>query len=476
VQTRRDQLQAYRFQNKRALAALVTGEPNVVEPPMRRLTVLTIAGIMIAVLVVVVFALIGKFSPDAGDSWKDAGAIIIENDTGAIYLYDGDNNQLHPVVNYTSAVLALQSQATAHVVHVDPGDIKSAKPGYPIGLRGLPFTVPQSSDLVDGPWSVCSTQTADPHTTQVQVRTVVNAGSARRSGALPVSAPVLVRSVRGNTTYVLVDHQRLAIDADVAAALQLTEPPLPVGTAFLDGVPAGAALRAPQVQSAGDPSTLLPSARVGQLVKDADNGKTVYVLLRDGFQALPTLVDQRVMQTLRIGGVPLPQLAAQESVILANRSTQDGVSLLAALNTLPASIGTPPSAAQRAGVCAVYAHNSVLPRFAFATGAVPQSASGGATESAGSARGVADQVVLPSGGAALVKSDDHAGTTFLIAGEGEKFAAAGDALSRFKYDAAKATTLPRQLLPLIPNGPALDPSLARRPASGSARWTAANTD
>ncbi len=468
MQTRRDQLQAYRFQNRRALAALVTGEPNVVEPPMRRLTVLTVAGIMIAVLVVVVFALIGKFSPDAGDSWKDAGAIIIENDTGAIYLYDGEHNELHPVVNYTSAVLALASDATAHVVHVDAGDIKSAKPGYPIGLRGLPFTVPQAANLVTGPWSVCSTQAPDPDTTQVRVRTVVNAGSARRSGALPAASPVLVRGVRGDSTYVLVDHRRLAIDADVAAALQLTEPPIPVGTAFLDGVPAGAALRAPPVPGAGERSLLLPSARVGQLVKDADNAKTVYVLLQDGFQALPTLVDQRVIQTLRIGpgGVPLPQLAAQENVILSHRSTQDGANLVTALSALPPAISTPPSAAQRVGVCAIYAHNSTSPSFAFAAGALPQSATGGATESVGSARGFADQVVLPNGGAALVKSDDRATTTFLVAGEGQKFAAAGDALSRFKYDAATATTLPRQLLPLIRNGPALDPTLARRPASG----------
>ena len=82
MQTRRDQLHAYRFLTKRALAALVTGQPNAVEPPLRRLTVTTVSGLMIAVLVGAGFALFGFLKPSAGDSWQDGGTIIVENDTG----------------------------------------------------------------------------------------------------------------------------------------------------------------------------------------------------------------------------------------------------------------------------------------------------------------------------------------------------------------------------------------------------------
>ncbi|MDT4984661.1 MAG: hypothetical protein QOF95_2151 [Pseudonocardiales bacterium] len=63
VQSRRDQLQAYRFVNRRALAALVSGEPDVIDPPMRRLTITTISGIMIAILIAVGFALLGVIKP-----------------------------------------------------------------------------------------------------------------------------------------------------------------------------------------------------------------------------------------------------------------------------------------------------------------------------------------------------------------------------------------------------------------------------
>ena len=59
VQTRADLLQAHRFQVRRAVAALVTGRPNVAEPPIRRLTVITISAIVIAILVAVGFALFG---------------------------------------------------------------------------------------------------------------------------------------------------------------------------------------------------------------------------------------------------------------------------------------------------------------------------------------------------------------------------------------------------------------------------------
>lgn len=79
--TRRDQLHAYRFLTRRALAALVTGEPDAVEPPMRRLTVTTMSGFMVAVLVAAGFAVYGVVKPSAGTSWKEPGAVVVERET-----------------------------------------------------------------------------------------------------------------------------------------------------------------------------------------------------------------------------------------------------------------------------------------------------------------------------------------------------------------------------------------------------------
>lgn len=466
MQTRRDQLQAYRFQNRRALAALVTGEPNVVEPPMRRLTVMTIAGLMIAVLVAVVFALLGKFSPDTGDAWKDAGSIIIEQDTGAIYLYAPATNELHPVLNYASAVLAIQGNAQPHVVNVTRDDIKSAQRGYPVGIPGLPATMPPKSGLVGSPWSVCSTQQVNKQSSKLFARTTVNAGSDGGARALPSSTPVLVRGVKGGSSYVLLDHQRFAVNADVAASLQLNQSPVSVGTAFLDGIPAGPPLRAPLVPGAGEPSRAVPTARVGQLVRATDT-QQIALVMRDGLQRLTDKVQAAILQTVRVGqgsGRQLPQQDTTENVILSNGSPHDGPQLTAALKNIPTVIGTPSPAAQRAGgVCAVYRSSTVT--FAVPPVNAPTFAPGRAIESATSAGGTADDVLVPADGAALIKSSDGATTIFVVAPPGEKYAVTdGSVLSSFGYDGAKPTALPSQLLAIIPKGPALDPSSAGKAA------------
>jgi len=66
-----------------------------------------------------------------------------------------------------------------------------------------------------------------------------------------------------------------------------------------------------------------------------------------------------------------------------------------------------------------------------------------------------------------VKSADGAHTVFLVAEPGMKFAAASaEVLSSFGYGKATAVSLPAQLLPMIPTGPALDPAEAIRPVVG----------
>ena len=137
MQTRRDQLQAYRFQNRRALAALVTGEPNVVEPPMRRLTVITISGIMIAILVAVVFALLGMFSPDTGDSWKEAGAVIVEQRDRRDLRHPLDG-KLHPVSTTPRPCSpSVPTRRRTWCTSTAPTS-KDAPRGFPIGIPGLP--------------------------------------------------------------------------------------------------------------------------------------------------------------------------------------------------------------------------------------------------------------------------------------------------------------------------------------------------
>jgi type VII secretion protein EccB len=471
VQTRRDQLQAYRFLNRRALAALVTGEPDVVEPPMRRLTVTTVSGIMIAVLIAVGFALFGVLKPTPGDKWKAAGAIIVERETGARYVYIDD--VLHPALNYSSAVLAVGTNQSAHVVLVDRSDLKHARRGAAVGIAGIPDSLPSAKNLVESPWTVCS-RLRSAQADQLAARVSVSVGSEAAARQVSANQGVLVRGVTDGAQYLLWHGQRLAIaSSSVATSLGLQNAgSVQVGTAFLDAVPPGSPLRAPTVPQVGTPSSTVVAGShpiVGQLLHITDNNQS-FVVLADGVAALDD-VQTALLRTLPIGpgGQPLAPLNTTENIALGlPQSHTDWANLAAQFSGLPAT--TPvlaDPAAQNGGVCAVYRNGTTQPAFAVPPSRLPTFTVSTVTESVQSRQGVADSVTLGPGSAAVAKVSGASPTVFVIAEPGKKFAVtSADVLSGFGYGAVTPASLPVQLLPLIPTGPALDPTAARRPVRG----------
>jgi type VII secretion protein EccB len=471
VQTRRDQLHAYRFQNRRALAALVTGEPNVLEPPMRRLTVVTISGIMIAILIACGFALVGVFKPTTGDKWKDGGAIIVERQTGARYVYY--DKVLHPVLNYSSAVLAIGGSQDPHVVLVDRSDLKGARRGPTIGIDGIPDSLPSAASLVAAPWTVCSRQEAG-EADDVRARVSVLVGATAGARALPDDTAVYVHTASEPTGYLLLHGQRLQVGS-VAVATSLRLPSaanLQVGTAFLDGVPAGPPLTAPDVPRLGRLTSISVGGarvRVGRLLHTTDNDQ-YFLVLADGVAALDE-VQTQLLLTLPIGsgGQPEAPVDTTESTVLGiQQSARDWSQVADQLKGLPSRLPTvTPTADQNGGVCAVYRSGTGSPVFAVPPSRLPAFAVDQVDESASSRRGLADQVVLQPGRAAVARSSNGAATVFVVADPGRKFAVTSpDVLAGFGYPAGATATVPSQLLPLIPNGPPLDPAAARRPVTG----------
>jgi type VII secretion protein EccB len=471
VQTRRDQLQAYRFLNRRALAALVTGEPDVVEPPMRRLTVTTVSGIMIAILIAVGFALFGVLKPTPGDKWKEAGAIIVERETGARYVLI--DNVLHPALNYSSAVLAVGTNQSAHVVLVDRSDLKGARRGATVGIDGIPDSLPSAKSLVKSPWTVCS-RLQGGLADQLTARVSVLVGDDARSRPVAANRAVLVRAVTGGGSYLLWHGQRLAVDSpSVATSLGLQNAAsVSVGTAFLDAIPPGPVLRAPDVPKVKSAAPIVVGnghPLVGQLLHVTDNDQS-FLVLADGVAALDD-VQTALLRTLPIGpgNRPLAPVDTTENVALGlPQSRADWNTVAAQLTGLPST--TPAlveTAAQNGGVCAVYRNGARQPAFAVPPSQLPTVAASTITESVQSRQGVADRVVLGPGSAAVARVRDGSPTVFVIAEPGKKFAVTSpDVLSGFGYGAVKPVSLPVQLLPLIPTGPALDPTAARRPVTG----------
>src|SRR3954470_1467300 len=103
MQPRRDQAHAPLFVMDRTTSGMLRADPDAPESPQGRTNRGTAAGIVVAVLLCAAAFVWGLISPGRSDTWRDSRSLIVDQDTGASYLYvDG---RLRPVRNYASARL-----------------------------------------------------------------------------------------------------------------------------------------------------------------------------------------------------------------------------------------------------------------------------------------------------------------------------------------------------------------------------------
>src|SRR5258705_2271081 len=107
MQTRRDQLQAHRFVARRIVSAMLSGEPETTDRPMRRFGLAVFGSAMLAAIIFAGVGVVGFIFP-SGAKLADP-SIVIERETGARYVFV--NGLLHPVLNYASARLLLGAEA-----------------------------------------------------------------------------------------------------------------------------------------------------------------------------------------------------------------------------------------------------------------------------------------------------------------------------------------------------------------------------
>lgn len=449
MQTRRDQLHAYRFMTRRAMSSLVTGEPDAVEPPMRRLTVMTISGIMVAIVVAAVFAVVGLLRGGGGDGWRTEGAVVLEEGTGARYVNIGGT--LYPVLNYASAVLASGAGDRVELQGVSRSDLADAERGQLIGIPGLPDTMPDPDDLVRGPVSVCSQPVRSGIETLAEV--VVDVGGAATT-PVPDTAGVFVESFDGER-FLLHDGERLPVGAGVEAALQISEQPVPVGSAFLTSVPMGAALDTPELDGQGEPVSLAGrSLLVGQVI-EVDDG-TFRVVLRDGIATVSD-VQAKLLRTAELAGQRRDPVRLSLSEVL---DLPEGAGLGDVMTGLPEVL--PDLGSQStSSVCAVFSADEARPQLA-----MPRSPEAGTPtgESRTSAAGRADRLVLAPG-AGMVAATPQAKAVYVVGPPGRLYAAASLAtLAGFGYGEVDPVVLSPELIAILPEGPAMDPARARESA------------
>lgn len=434
--TQRDQLQAYQFLRRRLVSALQVGDANHAVSPSRRLVLGCALGTACALLLCAAFAVLGALRPGANQNWRRTGQVVIERETGALFVLGGDG-LLHPVLNYASA--RLLAGAGSAPVTVPASALASVPRGQALGIAGAPTYLPAPSSLVSGPWATC---TRAPGTTIALVG-VAPAGTT--------VGMVLVMDDAGRR-YAVVDGRRLRVaDRAVLVALGVDGAPVAqVGQAWVDALPAGPDLSFVDVAGRGlaGPRVGAVATRVGQVLVAATvgAGDRYYVVRTDGL----TPVSQT--EAALILGNPANRVTQPVRVAAADVVAAP-VGRTHMASDYPAVLPRPVTVPAGRALCAVADGVTIaanLPR------AVP-------VPVAKRPASVAGEVYLAPGTGALVTAG---GGLYLITDVGVRYPLAGtDAAKALGYGGATPVALPAATLALFPLGPALDPRAAAQPAT-----------
>ena len=464
--TNKSQLQAHQFMLQRVISALTVGETDPEQPPFRRPTMAAIGALALAVLSLAGVWVYGLLVP-GGDQFTATDTIAVEQETGARYVLTG--GQLHPVLNYTSALLALDQHAGVRMV--PHATLAGIPVGVPIGIPGAPDSLPGPSQLLTGAWSTCDQSTADGQGTLQQAVTVL-VGHGPQGGSPLANQALLVRS--GNELYVLYQGYRHEVSAGVDVALGLrTESMATVSGSWLDMIPSGRPLAPTQVPDAGQPSSAIPgmSLATGQVLEVGDSATggppgsqwqaQFYLVTGNAVQQIGPL--QASIQEV-VGPHPGPPTVVPGNAVL-------NVSQLA---PEPTAAGDPPwtrppfatVADPQSAVCASFAPGNAVPRLT--VGAGLSSADRAAPVNAGVG------VAVPSGSAALIEvmaspnAQPGQGTVALVTDQGRLYPVDDPQheLSVLGLDGVTPVRITAVLADAVAEGPSLSAAAARLPATG----------
>ncbi|NLU78565.1 type VII secretion protein EccB [Micromonospora sp. HNM0581] len=451
--SRQDQLHSYQFNVQRTVAALVTRESDPARSPMRRLAGAAMASTLVAVIGLGAAALYGLVE-GGGGTWRDAGVVIVEKESGARFVYR--EQRLHPVLNYASALLIVGTQRPRTVL-VSSRSIEGVPRGLPLGIRDAPDSLPPAARLATAPWTVCSVSSAGP---ELAVRSVLLVGGGG-GGGRPLSRDALLLRDPDGQLHLLWQQRRFHIrDTDrVLAALATTRSrPVPVAAALLNSVPAGLDLAPLNPPGLGRHSSRVAGARIGDVlvVSNSSGGRQYAVVLRDGLAGITEL--QAGLLLTRTGQREPEQLSLGRFATLPHVSDLVPVGPDAPPAVPPRLVATDPST-----VC-VRIGGDTGPGELWLDVELP--ALTGAPEQS-SAPVNADHVLVEPGRGAVVESVASPGATggaiSVVTDLGRRYAFAGpDVSGMLGYADVRPVRLPAGVVSLVPAGAPLDPDAARR--------------
>ena len=466
--TRRDLLQAHRFLGQRVHSALVIHETDPEQPPFRRPALAAWGSVALAVLGLVAVGAYGFFRPGGNNAWRDGKAVIVVKETGARYVYL--DQTLHPVLNYTSALLALGANGPTRSVSRE--SLMGVARGPAIGIPDAPDTLPAAKGVLGAGWSLCSQPSADA--TGAAVDTSMLLVGADPAGAQPVGEQALLVKVPESGDEHLIWHGRRHrirhTDTTVVGLALRAEPVARVGTALVDVLPAGEAIGPLPVRRAGRPSRAVPGRadlRAGQLLVVDTGGEAQHYLAEEDRLRPITAFQSEIQLAAPVTADAYP---GNEPALIPL-----GVSAAATAATggPEASPGAAPATRPRfapAGggpVCVTYDDGAAVPRVRVG-GRLPATS----VPTRGRTDGglpLADRVHVPPGRVAVAEvlpsAAAGAGTLMLVTDQGRAYPLAGrDVLGMLGYGKVRPVRLPATLVSRVPLGAGLDPAHARDPA------------
>jgi type VII secretion protein EccB len=488
MQSRKDQLQAHYFVVGRLASAMMRADPDAPQTPLRRFSMGTFTGVMLAVLGIVGFAVYGFFVPGGQRAWQEQGALILEKETGARYVYvDGE---LRPLLNYTSGRLILGNEM--HLASVSRNSLKGVPHGLPVGIPAAPDFLPEAGRLRGRNWQVCTGSRRDDANVDRPFVTLRLSSAARPS--LPLDRGLIV-ATPDKETYLAWNDRRLRIaDPSALAALGFGNvQQLPVGPAWINALPAGPDLRAREVPGLGTPGPAVSgrATRIGQVfVIESAGVKQHFVVLADGLA--PTTWTDAVLilghpgtASAYPGEKPHPIELSPGDFATAPRSQRSMVT-----PAYPASKVLPQTPTGEQVPCvqatAVGADGKTGAHLALDTPpSLKDPAAPGAAAAAGGGPSrdgaLADRVEVEPGGGLLARAQPAPGVTdgtlYLIVDVGVKYPLpSADVAGALDYGGVDPVAIPTNLLALIPTGPALDPADARVSAPAAPQGTGVTND
>ena len=463
MRTRREQVQAYRFVTRRIVSALLSGDPETNDLPMRRLGLAVFGSAMVAAIVLAAVGVIGLVTHSGAE--LEANTLVIERETGAKFVYVDE--RLYPVLNYASARLVL-GDAAPEIRTMSQASLKGVPRGQTIGIPDAPITLPAPSLLAGLPWRVCNVPpTAESPSTSSRVVVGVDLPAASDLGA----DGLLV--ISGETRYLLWNNLRLPFSGGrpALAALEFSSvTPIPVGQQLLNAIELGPNLETIPIPGSGELSERQIDNKPAWLGQVFRSGTQYYVMTRDGLSPIG-----EISAKLRLaggGGIREITAAAAGGALSQTRVEPEGYP-----QDIPKLRNQ--GAAQPA-VCASYRGGT--------TGAslevfdqVPDALSSStrsvvARQTSRDPVRVVDRMVVGGGRGALVQALPAPGATapgttvYLLTDEGIKYALTTtpvDAKTALGYADVKPVLVPAAVIALVPTGPPLDATAARQFFTGT---------